>query len=66
MRVTDLIQMTSRDLLASLQASGMTTNAVATATGISQPQLQRVAVGTRQLREDAYRKLLAFAIERLA
>ena len=65
MRLEDLIRMTSQDLLARLQDAGMTVNAVATATGISQPQLARVANGQRQLREDAYRKLLAFAVERL-
>ena len=65
MRTDDLVKMTSQELLARLQAAGMTVNAVATATGISQPQLARVAAGTRQLREDAYRKLLTFAVERL-
>lgn len=65
MTLAKIVFMDSQEIIGHLQSAGWSQNAIATATGITQPQINRVALGTRQLREDAYRKLILFAAEQL-
>lgn len=65
MRIEELITLSSQELIARLEATGVGRYAIAAAAGITQPQVQRAATGQRQLSEANYRRLLALAVERL-
>jgi|GEM_PF-6162398 len=66
MKIESLIKLTSQEIIANLEKDGLSRNAIAASSGVTQPQIQRAATGERELRETNYRLLLGFAVERLA
>ena len=66
MKIENLINLTSQELIERLEKDGLSRNAIAAGSGVTQPQIQRAATGERELRETNYRLLLGFAVLRLA